>query len=79
MRGAQGELRHLARVRRAAPTKVFGFVSAPIDTPTLSPFPSCPFFACSIGGNYIGAEGASVLAAILKETQITTLGYKPPP
>ena len=33
-----------------------------------------PFFACSIGGNCIGAEGASALAAILKETQITTLG-----
>ena len=30
--------------------------------------------ACSIGGNYIGAEGASALAAVLKKTQITTLG-----
>ena len=54
--------------------RVFAFLSAPIDTPTFSPFPSCPFFACSISGNFIGAEGASALAAILKETQITTLG-----
>ncbi len=28
---------------------------------------------CSIGYNYIGDEGASALAAILKETQITNL------
>ena len=37
--------------------------------------PTVPFLplACSIGGNCIGAEGASALAAILKETQITTL------
>ena len=58
----------------AATPQVFAFLSAPIDTPTLSPFPSCPFFACSIGGNNIGDEGASALAAILKETKITTLG-----
>ena len=53
--------------------QVFAFLSAPFDTPTLSPLPILPL-ACSIGGNYIGAEGASALAAILKETQITTLG-----
>ena len=29
---------------------------------------------CSLGYNEIGAEGASALAAVLKETQITTLG-----
>ena len=29
---------------------------------------------CSLYGNDIGAEGVSALAAILKETQITTLG-----
>ena len=29
---------------------------------------------CSISGNKIGDEGASALAAILKETKITTLG-----
>jgi hypothetical protein len=29
---------------------------------------------CSISDNKIGDEGASVLAAILKETKITTLG-----
>jgi hypothetical protein len=48
-------------------------VSAPIDTPTLSPFPNLPL-AHSLGGNIIGAEGATALAAILKETQITSLG-----
>ena len=32
-----------------------------------------PPLACSIGYNHIGHEGASALAAILKETQITTL------
>ena len=47
--------------------------SAPVDTSTLSPFPSCPL-ACSLWGNHIRAEGASMLAAIPKETQITKLG-----
>ena len=45
----------------------------PIDTPTLSPFPTLPL-AHSLGGYNIGAEGATALAAILKETQITNLG-----
>ena len=72
MRGAQGERRDLAQVRRHP--RVVASVSAPIDTPPLSPFPSCPFSACSIGNNRIGDEGASALAAILKETKITTLG-----
>ena len=46
---------------------MFAFLSAPIDTvPILS-------LACSIGGNGIGDEGASALAAVLKETQITHL------
>ena len=40
----------------------------PVDTPTLS-----PSLARSLGGNKIGDEGASALAAILKETQITNL------
>ena len=48
-------------------------MSAPVDTPTLSPFPTLPL-AHSLGGNNIRAEGASALAAILKETQITSLG-----
>ena len=48
------------------------FLSSPIDTPTLSPFPILPL-ARSLADNGIGAEGASALAAILKETQITTL------
>ena len=51
---------------------VFAFVSAPIDKPTPSPIPSHPSL-CSISDNEIGDEGASALAAILKETKITTL------
>jgi hypothetical protein len=47
-------------------------VSVPTDTPTLSPFPTLPL-AHRLGGNTIGAEGATALAAILKETQITNL------
>ena len=52
---------------------MFIVLSAPIDTPTLSPFPTLPL-AHSLGANDIGAEGATALAAILKETQITNLG-----
>ena len=44
LRGPQGQRRDLARVRRP---RVFAFVSAPVDTPTLSPFPSCPSLAAS--------------------------------
>ena len=47
-------------------------MSVPIDTPTLSPFPILPL-ARSLGGNEIGAEGATALAAVLKETTITNL------
>ena len=54
----------------AAPS--FAFVSAPIDTPTLSPFPILPL-AHSLRVNAIGAEGATALAAILNETKITNL------
>jgi hypothetical protein len=52
--------------------RVFAFASTPIDTPTLSPFPTLPL-AHRLGGNDIGAKGATALAAILKETQITNL------
>ena len=52
--------------------RVFAFVSAPIDTPTLSPFPILPL-AHSLQVNAIGAEGATALAAILNETKITNL------
>ena len=58
--------------------RAFAFLSGPVDTPTLSPFPTLPL-AHRLGGNNIGAEGATALAAILKETQITNLGCAPPP
>ena len=51
---------------------VFDFVSAPIDMHLLSHRPAQP--PRSLYGNNIGPEGASALAAILKETKITTLG-----
>ena len=51
---------------------MFAFASAPIDTPTLSPFPILPL-ARSLFSNSIGAEGTTALAAILKETKITEL------
>ena len=34
---------------------------------------------CSLSGNKIGDKGASALATILKETQITTLKCAAPP
>ena len=48
------------------------FTSAPVDTPTLSPFPILPL-ARSLDYNEIGAKGATALAAILNETKITHL------
>ena len=54
------------------PDLVFAFVSAPIDTPTLSPHPILSL-ARSLQGNSIGAEGATALAAILNKTKITEL------
>ena len=57
---------------KCAPAQVFAFVSAPIDTPALSPFPILPL-ARSLRGNGIGTEGATALAAILNETKITNL------
>ena len=52
---------------------MFAFVSAPADTRLLPPIP------CSLGYNEIGDEGASALAAVLKETMITNLKYAPAP
>ena len=49
---------------------MLAFVSAPIHTPTLAPF--LPL-ARSLAINNIGAEGATALAAILKETKIEKL------
>ena len=57
---------------------MFDFLSAPIDTPTLSPFPILPL-ARSLERNYIGVKGATALAASLKETKITNLQCAPAP
>ena len=51
-------------------------VSAPVDTLALSPSPSS---LGSLGGNSIGDEGASALAAVLKETNITKIRCAAPP
>ena len=57
---------------------MFAFLSTPVDTPTLSLF-AIPPLACSLFDNGIGAEGATALAAILKETKITNLKCGGPP
>ena len=69
MRGAQGKLCDLVGVRRRHP-QVFAFLSAPVDTPTLSLLSPIP---CSLESNDIGPEGASTLAAVLKETMVSSL------
>jgi hypothetical protein len=46
-------------------TRLYRILSRHIPTPPLAP---------SLGDNKIGDQGASALAAILKETQITNLG-----
>ena len=51
---------------------VFAFLSAPVDRAALSPSLLRPS-PCSLCGNHIRDEGASALAAVLKETQITNL------
>ena len=53
-------------------SQVFAFLSAPADT-HMCPLTVPPPVPRSIGNNRIGDEGASALAAILKETQITNL------
>ena len=55
-----------------AASEVFAFLSAPVDTPALSPLPILPL-AHSLEGNVIGDDGTCALAAILKETKITNL------
>ena len=71
MRGAQEERRDLSQVRRRP--RVFAFLSMPVDTRLLSHCPHTSPISCSLSGNHIGAKGASVLAAILKETKIAKL------
>ena len=46
---------------------MFAIVSAPVDTHLLPPTP------CSLEYTGIGVEGASALAAVLKETMVTNL------
>ena len=58
-------------------------MSAPADTPALSPSLLClsctlPFLH-SLYNNNIGAQGASALAAVLKETKISNLEYAAAP
>ena len=53
-------------------------MSAPIDTRLLS-HTLPPPTPCSLEGNYIGVEGTSALAAVLKETNITNLESEPLP
>ena len=50
----------------------FIHVSAPIDAPNLSPFPIMPLTR-SLSGNEIGSKGATVLASVLKDTQVVNL------
>jgi hypothetical protein len=63
----------LTSLKCACRPKVFAFLSAPIDTPPLSPSPPHPSLD-SLYESCIGDKGASALVAILKETQITNLG-----
>ena len=56
----------------ATSSRVFAFVSAPADK-HMCPLTVPPPVPRSIARNYIEDEGASALAAILKETQITKL------
>ena len=62
----------LTSLKCACRPKAFAFVSAPADTHLLSYCAPTPI-PRSIGSNDIGDEGASALAAILKETKITNL------
>ena len=48
------------------------FVSAPLDTTAFSPSSLRPSPG-SVSANYIGDQGASALAAVLKETRISKL------
>ena len=71
MQGAQGERRDLTQVRCHTPECLL-LCYRPL-TRLLSSHPHSTL-ARSIARNYIGDKGASALAAVLKETQITTLG-----
>ena len=54
---------------------MFAFGSQRPLTRLLAYYPLAPPLTRSLGGNDIGVKGASALAAVLKETQITTLGW----
>ena len=57
----------ITNLKCAAASEAFAFLSAPVDTRLLVPIP------CSLGFNNIGDDGASALAAVIKETKITNL------
>ena len=71
MQGAPGERRELAEVRHH--TQAFAFMSVPLDTLILIRHSRSAPRSHSLDWNNIGVKGASALAAILKETQITKL------
>jgi hypothetical protein len=60
----------LTSLKCACCPNVFAFLSAPLDTLALSLPQPIP---CSLGDNGIRVEGASALAAVLKETMVTHL------
>ena len=70
MRGAQGKRRDLAQVR----TTPLCLLSCQRPLTWLLALILAPPLTHSLNYNNIGVESASALAAILKETKITTLG-----
>ena len=63
----------------AAPLSSLSWVGDSIDTDACSLTILAPPLACSLRHNKIGAQGASALAAVLKETNITNLEYAAAP
>ena len=72
MRGAQGKLCDLVEVRRRHP-QVFAFLSTPVNTPALSPYPHLVPILPSLSFCNIDLQGAAKLAAVLSQTKITNL------
>ena len=68
----------ISHLKCAAAPVVFAFVSAPLDTLILIRHSRSAPRSHSLSWNKIGVKGASALAAILKETQITKLRCEAP-